>query len=154
MYHSFLIHFYWRKYRLLPCPSYCKQCCDEHWGTRVSFSSGILGVYAQQWDCRVVCYGYFKKRFYYPTSLQKYLPAGSWNLILKNANSFNSPNRSWQSVNFDHLWEVEQLPSNIQHTSRLNFLRTTFQKSKIARIHQSIKLPPHSWRIISLKDNT
>ena len=22
--------------RLLPCPSYCKQCCDEHWGTRVS----------------------------------------------------------------------------------------------------------------------
>ena len=19
--------------RLLPCPSYCKQCCDEHWGT-------------------------------------------------------------------------------------------------------------------------
>ena len=23
----------------------CKQCCDEHWGTRVSFSSGFLGVY-------------------------------------------------------------------------------------------------------------
>ena len=32
--------------RLLPCPSYCKQCCDEHWGTRVSFNSGFLGVYA------------------------------------------------------------------------------------------------------------
>ena len=24
---------------------YYKQCCDEHWGTRVSFSSGFLSVY-------------------------------------------------------------------------------------------------------------
>ena len=37
--------------RLLPCPGYCKQCCDEHWGARVSFRSGFLGVYALQWDC-------------------------------------------------------------------------------------------------------
>ena len=29
---------------LLPCPSYCKQCCNEHWGTRVSFISGFLCV--------------------------------------------------------------------------------------------------------------
>ena len=36
--------------RLLPCPSYCKQCCDKYWGARVSFTSGFLGVYAQQWD--------------------------------------------------------------------------------------------------------
>ena len=36
---------------LLPCPGYYKQCCDEHWGTHVSFNSGFLGVYAQQWDC-------------------------------------------------------------------------------------------------------
>ena len=34
--------------RLLPCPGYYKQYCDEHWGTRVSFNSGFLGVYAQQ----------------------------------------------------------------------------------------------------------
>ena len=27
---------------------------DEHWGARVSFSSGFLGVYAQQWDCWVM----------------------------------------------------------------------------------------------------
>ena len=39
---------------LLPCPSYCKQCCSEHWGTCVSFSSGFLSVYAQQWDCWVI----------------------------------------------------------------------------------------------------
>ena len=25
-----------------------KQCCDEHWGTHVSFNSGFLGVYAHQ----------------------------------------------------------------------------------------------------------
>ena len=39
--------------RLLPCPGYCKQCCNEHWGTCVSilFSSvymprsGIAGSY-------------------------------------------------------------------------------------------------------------
>ena len=24
--------------RLLPCPSYCKQCCNNHWGTCVSLS--------------------------------------------------------------------------------------------------------------------
>ena len=40
--------------RLLPCPGYCKQCCDEHWGTCASFNSGFLSVYAQQWDCWVV----------------------------------------------------------------------------------------------------
>ena len=38
---------------MFPCPGYYKQCCDEHWGTRVSFNSGLLGVYAQQWDCWV-----------------------------------------------------------------------------------------------------
>ena len=32
----------WWASRLLPCPGYCKQCCNEHWGTRVSFSSGIF----------------------------------------------------------------------------------------------------------------
>ena len=26
---------------MLPCPGYYKQCCDEHWGTRVSFNSGF-----------------------------------------------------------------------------------------------------------------
>ena len=40
--------------RLLPCPGYRKQCCDEHWGTRVSFNSGFLGVYAQEWECWVI----------------------------------------------------------------------------------------------------
>ena len=36
----------WWTSRLLPCPGYYKQCCDEHWDTRVSFNSGFLGVYA------------------------------------------------------------------------------------------------------------
>ena len=38
----------WWTSRLFPCPSYCKQCCNEHWGTCVSFNSGFLSVYAQQ----------------------------------------------------------------------------------------------------------
>ena len=46
--------------RLLPFPSCCKQYCNELWGTRVSFNSGFLGVYAQQWDCWVVWQFYFQ----------------------------------------------------------------------------------------------
>ena len=45
---------------MLPCPGYYKQCCDEHWGTRVSFRSGFLSVYAQQWDCWVIRQFYFQ----------------------------------------------------------------------------------------------
>ena len=45
---------------MLPCPGYYKQCCDEHWGTRVSVNSGFLRVYAQQWDCWVVWQFYFQ----------------------------------------------------------------------------------------------
>ena len=28
----------WWTSRLLPCPGYYKQCCNEHWGTRVSYT--------------------------------------------------------------------------------------------------------------------
>ena len=38
---------------------YYKQCCDEHWGTRVSFNSGFLSVFAQQWDWWVIWQLYF-----------------------------------------------------------------------------------------------
>ena len=50
----------WWTSRLPPCPSYCKQCCDEYWGTHVSFSPGYFGVYAQQWDCWVIWQFYFQ----------------------------------------------------------------------------------------------
>ncbi|MFX8335481.1 hypothetical protein ABTL52_19730, partial [Acinetobacter baumannii] len=46
--------------RLPACPGYCRECCDEHWGTRVSCSSGFLGVYAQQWASWVISYFYFQ----------------------------------------------------------------------------------------------
>ena len=58
MYHNFLIH--WWTSGLLPCPGYYKQCCDEYWGTCVSFNSGFLGVYAQKWDCWVIWQFYFQ----------------------------------------------------------------------------------------------
>jgi len=32
----------WWTSRLLPHPGYYKQCCNEHWGTCVSFNSGFL----------------------------------------------------------------------------------------------------------------
>ena len=34
--------------------------CYEHWGTHVSFNSGFLGTYAQQWDFWVVWQFYFQ----------------------------------------------------------------------------------------------
>ena len=53
--------------RLLPCPGYYKQCCEEHWGTRVPFTgflvhwyTGFLSVCAQQWDCWVIWQFYFQ----------------------------------------------------------------------------------------------
>ena len=46
--------------RLLPCPGYYKQCCNEHWSTHVSFNSGFLGVYAQKWDYWVIRQFYFQ----------------------------------------------------------------------------------------------
>ena len=48
---------------LFPCPGYCKQCCNEHWGTHVSFNSGFLSVCAQQWDCWVIWQFYFECYF-------------------------------------------------------------------------------------------
>ena len=50
----------WWTSRLLPCPGYYNQCCDEPWGIHVSFSSGFLAVYAQQWDCWVIREFYFQ----------------------------------------------------------------------------------------------
>ena len=50
----------WWTSRVLPCPGYYKQCCNEHWGTRVSFNSGFLCVYAQQWDCWIIRQFYFQ----------------------------------------------------------------------------------------------
>ena len=59
MYHSFLIH--WSADGHLGCfHGYYKQCFDEHWGARVSFRSGFLGVYAQDWDCWVIWQFYFQ----------------------------------------------------------------------------------------------
>ena len=55
----------WWTSRLLPCPGNYKQCCDEHWGARVSFNSGFLSVYAQQWHCWVIWQFYFQFLFYY-----------------------------------------------------------------------------------------
>ena len=39
---------------LLLCPSCCKQCCSEHWGTCVFFSFDFLRVDMQQWDFWIV----------------------------------------------------------------------------------------------------
>ena len=60
MYHSFLIHSsddgYLGCFHVLAII----KGCDKHRGTRVSFNSGFLGVYAQQQDCWVIRQFYFQ----------------------------------------------------------------------------------------------
>ena len=40
--------------RLLPCPRYCKQCCDEYWGACIFLNYGFLWIYVQEWDCEII----------------------------------------------------------------------------------------------------
>ena len=42
IYHRFLVHLSAETSWLLPCPSYCKQHCNEHWDTCVSFNPVFL----------------------------------------------------------------------------------------------------------------
>ena len=68
MYNSCIVYVRHRPYpfvcqwasRFRACPGYCKQCCGEHWGPCVCFTSGFLRVYAQQWDCWVTWQVYFQ----------------------------------------------------------------------------------------------
>ena len=41
MYHICLIHCWWT-FRLFPCLGYCIECCNEHWGTCIFLSHGLL----------------------------------------------------------------------------------------------------------------
>ena len=61
MYHSFLIHSCADGH--LGCfhvPSIINSAAMNIGGICVSFNSGFLGVYAQQWDCWVVWQCYFQ----------------------------------------------------------------------------------------------
>jgi len=103
----------WWTSRLLPCPDYCKQCCDEHWGTRVFFNSGFLGVYAQQWNCRVIWQFWHFKLDLLPcaspqfhSSLEK-LQTHNHCSSTENSNSITATRGSklglkWSEVNWSH----------------------------------------------------
>ena len=45
MYHSFLIHSSADGHLGHPCPGYYKQCCDEHWGTRMKQVNWFIGTH-------------------------------------------------------------------------------------------------------------
>ena len=60
VYHTSYPFIYRWTSRLLPCPRYCRQCCNEHWSTCIFFNYGFLRVYAHQWDCWVIWQFYFQ----------------------------------------------------------------------------------------------
>ena len=103
--------------RLLPCPSYCKQCCNEQWATCVSFNSGFFSVYAQQWDCWVVW------RFYFQF-LKESLHCSPW-----SSRSFDEQNWRceyvWpnQGFNFYFVVGVLLLPQYILPVSKSTYYR-------------------------------
>ena len=42
-------------FRLLPCLGYYKHHCNEHWGACIFSNYAFLSVYAQEWDCWIIC---------------------------------------------------------------------------------------------------
>ena len=64
----------WWTSRLLSCPGYYKECCDDHWCTRVSFNSGFLSGIAGSYGSSShfilssygICYFSFFYRFFPP----------------------------------------------------------------------------------------
>ena len=78
-------------FRLLPCPSYCKQHCNEHWGICEFFTFGFLRVNAQKWYCWVILWLYsqfFKESPYHlPQQLHKFtLPP-----VVQEGSLFSTP---------------------------------------------------------------
>ena len=60
MYHSFLIHSYADGHLGCFHALAIINSAVMNTGTRVSFNSGFLGMYAQQWDCWVIRQFYFQ----------------------------------------------------------------------------------------------
>ena len=42
-------------FRLLPCLGYYKHHCNEHWGACIFSNYAFLSIFAQEWDCWIIC---------------------------------------------------------------------------------------------------
>ena len=47
-------------FRFLPCLGYCQQWCNERWSACILLDHVFIQIYAQEWDCRVICQRYFQ----------------------------------------------------------------------------------------------
>ena len=77
--------------RLLPCSSYCKQCCSEQWDTCISFNFGFLRVYAQEWDCQVIWWFYSQFLKESPYSLPQWLYQFTFPPLVQECALFSMP---------------------------------------------------------------
>ena len=123
MYHSFFYQFVCRwTSRLLPCPSYCKQCCDELWGTQVSFNSDFLSVYAPQWDCWVLWQFYF----------QFFKESPHWWRTLESPLDARRSNQSiLKEISRKYSLEVLMLKLKFQYFGHLTQRTDSFEKTLI-----------------------
>ena len=104
---------------MFPCPGYYKQCCDEPWGTCVSFNSGFLSVYAQQWDCWIIRQFYLQ--FFKPLLLTSKTPTSE---------TFSESQQSSQSLlaPLSHTFSnitAYQVPNTLSITRTWNFTSPT-----------------------------
>ena len=64
----------------VPCPGYCKQCCNEFWGTHIFSNYDFLWIYAKEQNCCIIrqfCFQFFKEtpqwlyQFTFPQTVQE-----------------------------------------------------------------------------------
>ena len=97
---------------LLPCPDYCKQCCNEHWGTCMFLNYGFLRVHlfalsdcswgSQGKNTKMACHSLLQWTMFCQNSTMTEFPeesekAGLKHNIQKTKIMASSPITSWQT---------------------------------------------------------
>ena len=99
--------------RLLPCSSYCKQCCSELWGTCIFFSFDFLRVYAQEWDFWVIWWFYSQFLKESPYCLPQWLYQFTFPQTVQQGSLFSTPSPAFivcRLFDDDHSDRCEVIP--------------------------------------------
>ena len=84
--------------RLLPCSSYCKQCCNEQWDTCVFFNFGLLRVYAQLFKESPYCLPQWLYQFPFPQTAQEHSLFSTPSPVFIVCRLFDDGHSDWYEV--------------------------------------------------------